>query len=89
MALTSSDIQALIDDAHRGEDGVRSVPDDHLFMNQADAMETAREMGLDGVHMMRIDGDQFYVPGSTRTAYLMATVDVDHDMLASLSVYEA
>ena len=89
MTLTSSDINALIDDAHRGEDDVSVVPDDHLFMNRRDAMETANEMGLDGVHTMSVDGDTFYVPGKTRERYILATSELSDlgESLSELTVY--
>jgi len=60
-----------------GGDGHSGVPDDHIFENKEDAMELAKEMGLDGVHQM----DGKYMPGETHGDY--------EDAVESMSDYDS
>jgi hypothetical protein len=47
------------------ENAMNEVPDDHKFSNRDDAMEKAKELGLDGVHEM----DGMWMPGETHEEY--------------------
>ncbi len=61
-----------------GGGGDSEVPDKHIFDNKEDAMEKAKELGLDDVHPM---GDGKYMPGASHADY--------KDAVESMSDYDS